>query len=188
MKNSLLLLMAAFCSTCLFANETAWYIASPEQPMKTKEWSATRDPNDITYRREAANTRNAERFSLMTADITPLQISIITPVELPWGDWDVRGIRLNAIYGRARNVTGLDLGLWNAATESMTGLQVGVANTGAYTRGLQAGAINCASRLKGLQIGLINYADSAAGLQIGLINVISDSSWPFSPILNMCFY
>lgn len=181
-------IIASFCAMPLYAQGTTqWSAADPTQETSTTQWSATRDPSDETFRKESMNTRNAERFSLMTGDITPFQLSIFTPVELPWGDWDVRGVRISAIYGQARNVTGLDLGVWNAATETLTGWQIGLGNVGGYTRGLQTGAINCAARLKGLQIGIINYADSANGLQIGLINVISDSHWPFCFILNMCF-
>lgn len=186
---SFLLMSMTLCTTTLFAEGTTqWSATSPRTDgTPTQNWSVARDPNDTSYRRVSANTKNAERFSLMNAEVTPFQLSLFTPVEVPWGDWDVRGLRLSVPYGCARNVTGLDIGICSAATETLTGWQIGAANMGGYTRGLQTGALNCASRLKGLQVGIINYADSANGLQIGLINVISDSSWPFSLVLNMCF-
>lgn len=190
MKTFMMIVLGCFCATSAIASNT-WTATTTREGVEKQSapdnWSVTRDPNDLSSQREFMTERDESRFSLMNADVTPLQISIITPVELPWGDWDVRGIRISAPYGRARNVTGLDVGVWNAATKSMTGWQIGAANIANYTRGLQTGALNCAIRLKGVQIGVINYAESACGLQLGLINVIEDSHWPFCLVFNMCF-
>ncbi len=114
---------------------------------------------------------------------TPFALALVTPVELPFFDWDVCGIRFSLLYGRNVHVTGLDLGTFNAVEQNMTGLQLGVVNSVGTARALQIGFMNHASALRGLQIGVINHAQTAYGLQIGLINVIEEAPLPFCPIL-----
>ena len=102
----------------------------------------------------------------------PIMLSLITPVQAPAATWDVKGLRLNLIYGECREMVGLDLGLIGQAKEA---------------RALQLCGINMADTMKGLQIGLINYARTAVGVQIGLVNVIADKDWAFLPIMNASF-
>jgi hypothetical protein len=182
-----ILFIATLFSMVAFASEptTDWTIA--QAPKGTTDWTITRTPGDTTFLESATTTRQAERFSLFSNNSTPLALSLFSPIEVPWGERNVRGLRLNLLYGNTRNLSGLDIGLWNTTTVTMTGWQLGGVNTSGYTRGLQTGAFNCAARLRGLQVGLFNYADSASGLQIGLINIISESPWPFSIALNLCF-
>ena len=69
--------------------------------------------------------RGAAREGCLT-DWTPLAVTIVGPVGLPWGSW---------------NVKGLQVGIWNDVT-SFSGLQIG--------------AINVTDRAYGVQIGFIN--------------------------------
>lgn len=57
---------------------------------------------------------------------TPLALTLVGPVGLPWGSWCVKG---------------LQVGIWNDV-EAFSGLQIGV--------------VNVADRAYGLQIGLVN--------------------------------
>jgi hypothetical protein len=88
---------------------------------------------------------------------TPLSLNIVTPVGLPWGFWDVKG---------------LQIGGWNWS-ENCDGVQIGFINT-----------TDC---FRGLQIGGINVTRKMYGLQIGFLNIIEDNDVPFFPVLNWYF-
>ena len=119
---------------------------------------------------------------------TPFMLSFTSPLEVPFRDFDVGGLRVNIIYGECHNFDGLDLGLAGRATGHGNGLQANAINIidgdglgvqgnwivgfvkGEYD-GLQVGAVNYADTMQGLQIGaLYNGANYMQGLQIGLIN------------------
>jgi len=120
---------------------------------------------------------------------TPFMLSFASPLEVPFRDFDVGGLRLSIIYGECRDFDGLDLGLAGRATGHGNGLQSCAINIidgdgvglqanwlvgfvkGEYD-GLQVGGVNYAVKAQGLQIGLLfNGADYMQGVQIGLINV-----------------
>ena len=88
---------------------------------------------------------------------TPLSITIVTPVALPPGFWDVKG---------------LQIGVWNWV-ENFDGWQIGVVNTTDIFRGWQLGAINVTRMMY--------------GVQIGFVNVIQEADVPFLPIVNWYF-
>ena len=88
---------------------------------------------------------------------TPLSINIITPVGLPPGFWDVKG---------------LQIGAWNWV-ENFDGWQIGVVNT--------------TDVFRGWQLGVINVMRKMYGVQIGVVNVIQDNDIPFLPIVNWYF-
>ena len=88
---------------------------------------------------------------------TPLSINLITPVGLPPGFW---------------NVKGLQVGAWNWV-EDFDGWQIGVVNT--------------TDVFRGWQFGVINVTRKMYGLQIGVVNVIQDNDVPFLPIINWYF-
>lgn len=142
----------------------------------------TRNPAVTSVPRSELGDATASH-GLMTWEWTPLCVSLITPVELPPGDWDVRGLRISLLYGSCSRLKGLDVGLMNNVKETMYGLQIGGINMAGYAGGLQFGLINSVVELKGMQIGLVNYAHVAYGLQIGLVNIISETSWGFCPIV-----
>lgn len=147
----------------------------------TREWTATRQPR--TVGRPLPADGKGSDFALMDRQTTPLSLGIFDTVRVPWGEWNVRGLRLSPLYGRCDNLTGLDLGLFNTVEEEMIGLQAGFLNTTARARGLQIGIFNCAYYLKGVQIGVVNYAEGAKGLQIGVVNVITDTTPGMLPLI-----
>lgn len=105
----------------------------------------------------------------------PFQVALIGPtMQLVDDDEDVRGIRLNLLYGVNRNVSGLDLGIINHTNGEMTGVGFGVVNVvdGGFS-GWQAGMVNVTQgQFTGLQwapwtiLSLANFAEAAEGAQI----------------------
>jgi hypothetical protein len=109
------------------------------------------------------------------AQENPIQIALIGPtMQLVDDDEDVKGIRLNFIYGVNRDVSGLDLGLINHTRGDMTGVEFGVVNvTDGDLTGWQAGVVNVTQgQFTGLQwapwmvLSLANFAEAAEGAQI----------------------
>lgn len=139
------------------------------------------------------------------AQTKPIQIALITPVQLVPEDSDIIGIRLNLIYGRNTSVTGLDVGFVNHTTKGMSkGGQFGIVgivdsdftgwqdNTFNITKGnhigVQVGFFNSANQMEGFQFGIVNYAVIMKGLQIGLVNIIKQGgTFPVFPIVNWSF-
>jgi hypothetical protein len=134
--------------------------------------------------------------------MTPVMVSLLTPAQAPSADWDVKGLRIDLLYGRCSNLYGVDLGLVNHTSgrsigmdlglvnyveESFTGFQAGGVNIGGRVSALQVGVYNKADDMSGLQIGLINHTRMMRGVQIGLINVIENNDLSFLPIVNFFF-
>jgi hypothetical protein len=133
----------------------------------------------------------------------PVQLSLVTPVQIFPDNYAISGFRLNLIYGRNAAMTGLDIGLANHVTGPTVGAQFGVVNlTESFVgwqdglinlndgefEGLQWGGFNQSGRLNGLQLGIVNYAQTANGLQIGLINIIkTGGAFPVMVIANWSF-
>lgn len=149
-----------------------------------------------------AMTIGIQNVSAADTPVTPVMVSLLTPAQAPSPDWDVKGMRLDILYGRCQNLYGLDVGLVNHTTgkqiglalglvnyteKSFTGLQLGGVNIGEEVNALQLGLYNEADDLSGVQIGLINHARIARGLQVGLINVIESNDLQFLPIVNFFF-
>lgn len=107
---------------------------------------------------------------------TPVQISLCDPVQTSPNVCDVCGLRVNVIYGKNHNVTGVDLGLINHVTGDMKGLELGAINVvEGEMSGMQTGLFNCCSNLNGVQNGLINVCENKAdGVQRGFINQARD--------------
>lgn len=136
------------------------------------------------------------------APMTPVMVSLFTPAQVPSENYDVKGLRIDLLYGKCHNLYGLDAGLVNYtvnkevglaaglvnyAGKSFTGLQVGAVNIGKEVHALQVGVYNGADDMSGFQIGLINHARIMRGVQIGVINVIENNDLPFLPIVNFFF-
>jgi hypothetical protein len=135
----------------------------------------------------------------------PIQLSLVTPIQIFSEDYRITGVRLNLIYGRNASVSGLDWGLVNHTTTGTTkGLQLGTVGiidsdflgwqncavniTKGNFEGFQHGLVNYADYMSGFQLGLVNYARSAKGLQIGLVNMIRQGGqFPVFPIVNWSF-
>jgi hypothetical protein len=131
--------------------------------------------------------------------ISPLGISIIPPVQFPPESFDVVGARVSVLWGKTREVYGLDVGAlgnvtdtafggiavaggfnYNRGTATVIGLQAaGITNINvnkAHVVGVQlAGLVNnnkAESTVVGLQFSLVNASKFTTiwGLQAGLYN------------------
>jgi hypothetical protein len=135
-----------------------------------------------------------------TAD-KPIQLALVTPVQIFNAAQTITGFRLNLLYGRNADMNGFDLGLVNHVTGSLEGVQWGIVNVvgkdglgwqhgvanvvHGNMKGFQSGVVNYSRAMKGLQLGVVNYAGAIRGLQVGLLNIIERDGWlPFMIILN----
>jgi hypothetical protein len=139
------------------------------------------------------------------AENSPIQISLVTPIQIFPERYTITGLRLNLLYGSNVAVTGLDVGLFNRTTTGkFKGLQYGLVGladsdcagwqdnfvniTNGKFEGFQFGWVNYANYMSGFQLGFINYAKTAKGLQIGLVNIIKQGGqFPIFPIVNWSF-
>jgi hypothetical protein len=116
----------------------------------------------------------------------PVQVALFDPAQLVKDTQSVGILRLDLIYGKNENVTGLDLGLLNHTTGDETSFTYGIASVvqGKFTGwqdnainiadksflGLQSGVVNKAGEGHGVQFGWVNVTDRMSGLQVGLVN------------------
>lgn len=120
----------------------------------------------------------------------PVGVALFNPVQWPDEHKSIKGVRLNAIYAKNRNLTGLDLGLLlpvNHLTGTMKGVQLGLYNqVDGNAKGVQWGLVNQTrgsfkgfqfswvnlnhGSFQGLQLGLYNEAPDLTGSQLGLFN------------------
>ena len=121
---------------------------------------------------------------MLFADITPIMVSLVTPVQAPSSDYDVTGFRLSLIYGDCREFTGLDIGIVDHTDLDFTGLVIGGVNIAdGRVYGGQLGLINWNGhdnrkwdrRSIGAQLGIFNYAATFCGQQGGFANVAGRS-------------
>jgi hypothetical protein len=139
------------------------------------------------------------------AQNSPIQLSLVTPIQIVPQERPIGGFRFNLIYGRNTQVVGLDLGLVNHNTAGVSkGLQWGLVSivdadfngwqahsvnlTEGKVEGLQTGLYNTASSMSGVQLGFVNHAGKMHGLQIGIVNIIkTGGQFPVFPIVNWSF-
>lgn len=123
------------------------------------------------------------------AAITPLAISIAPPVQFPPSDWDVTGVRASVLWGKHRDVFGIDLGVGGNVT---TGQFHGLALAGGFnlTQGRStiilaqiAGLTNMnmeQTTVVGVQASILsnyNKAESSIyGFQVAATNISSNST------------
>ena len=120
------------------------------------------------------------------AAFSPASVSVIPPVQFPPGDFSVTGARVSALWGKHRDIYGIDIGiLGNVTEQDFVGL--GISGLFNLTRGqttalgLQAaGIVNVNSNktnVYGAQIALglnVNHASaSVTGLQLAALANIS---------------
>jgi hypothetical protein len=133
----------------------------------------------------------------------PINIALVTPIQIFPVEQPISGFRWNILYGRSAAMSGLDLGLANHVSGPMKGVQFGAVNLAQsmvgwqdgfvnYTEGdfegFQWGAVNYAGRINGLQLAVVNYAERANGVQVGLINIIKEGGvFPVMIIVNWGF-
>ncbi|MGE4132158.1 MAG: hypothetical protein AB7F86_11010 [Bdellovibrionales bacterium] len=133
------------------------------------------------------------------AAVSPVSFGIAPPVQFPPSDFTVTGVRVSALWGRHRNIYGIDIGgIGNITDGDFTGLAIaggfnlthqttnaigmqaagfGNFNTNKATvTGIQlAGIINkndAESAVNGVQFALVNMAEHTTirGLQVGVYN------------------
>lgn len=151
------------------------------------------------------------------AEAKPVQLALFNPVQIFPADQSIAGIRLNILYGKNADVTGIDWGLANHVTGNgmawqagfvgiveqnftglqdnwinitkgdCTGIQWGVFNQAKRGSGAQLGFVNMTEHMHGFQLGAVNVTDTMEGLQIGLGNIIHKGPHPFLPIVNWTF-
>jgi hypothetical protein len=133
-------------------------------------------------------------FNFAQAAISPISVAIVPPVQFPPGDFSVTGLRASVLWGKHRDVYGLDFGLLGNITEqTFTGIAVsGVFNNTHGTTtilGLQLAGITNINTNKtsvyGLQAALgVNYNSAAAtvaGIQLALLANVA----PFTDIYGL---
>ena len=143
--------------------------------------------------------------STVWAQTRPIQLSLVTPIQIFPETDSIAGLRFNLLYGRNVSVTGLDIGLVNHTTSGTSlGLQYGLVGivdsdfkgwqdcgvnvVQGRCEGLQWGLVNYANDMSGFQFGFVNYARTMKGLQIGLVNIIKQGGqFPVFHIVNWSF-
>ena len=119
---------------------------------------------------------------------SPLGIGIAAPIQLPFVDSDIYGLRLGGFFGWNADVFGLDADVFALETGDMAGVQ-GAAFTwtseSAYgiqlaalanvvdgnVFGFQASSVNVDwGEVWGLQFGVVSYCNSFSGIQFGGLN------------------
>jgi len=122
--------------------------------------------------------------------MTPFALALIYPVQLPFSGVPVRGLAVNALFGKHAEVTGLAVGTAGVVRGRMAGLQVGAlyAEAGELW-GIQTGLVNNAGTVRGIQVGLVNTCRRLQGVQIGLVNQVTSRSGfgSWLPVINAGF-
>lgn len=122
--------------------------------------------------------------------------------QMPKSD-DVSGLRLNLLYGKTANVTGLDFNLFalgesdnfkglqwgfigaNKVNNSFTGLGMGIVNMHkGQSKGVLWGLVNMSENVEGLQWGAVNYSTGRSTVDIGLVNISQGSTFQMG-LVNM---
>ncbi len=132
------------------------------------------------------------------AALSPLALSIVPPLQYPASDYSITGARVSALWGRHRDIYGIDIGLLGNITEqdfvgigvsglfnatygtttvwflqAALGMNYNKQKTNVY--GVQVAAVNineAASAIGGLQLALTNIGDHTTiyGAQVGIYN------------------
>jgi hypothetical protein len=164
-----------FCTKC-GAKITVWPDMHPSQPTKEKKYTPVSGiPEDLPK-----------------SDLkTPLKISIVDVLALPWDrHCTVYGLHLAALGDSCHSIYGISACGIAMTCHTLGGIGVAMFNLAHVACGIQVGFFNAADELDGLQIGAINMAGrgKTKGVQIGVINQIGmkDEGW-FMPVINMCF-
>lgn len=127
-------------------------------------------------------------YSNAFAFISPLSVSIIPPLEFPPADFSITGARISAIYGRHRDLYGIDLAaIGNITEQTFTGIGIsGIFNMTHGTTtilGLQlAGLTNINTKevsVYGVQATLGLNQNDAASKVVGV---------EFAGIANLCAF
>lgn len=117
----------------------------------------------------------------------PVQLSLVTPIQIFPEEDTIVGLRLNLIYGRNAAIRGIDIGIANHTTGGRSvGAQFGLVGIvdGDFVgwqdnyvnivkgkfEGLQSGLVNVSNEASGLQLAWVNHTQTASGLQLSIVN------------------
>jgi hypothetical protein len=108
--------------------------------------------------------------------------------QMPKSD-DVSGLRLNLLYGKTANVTGLDLPILalgetdnfkglqfgligaNKVNKSFKGVGMGIVNMHeGSSKGVIFGTVNMSNHVTGVIFGAVNMSNNVNGVQLGTVN------------------
>ena len=131
-------------------------------------------------------------------DVQGVQVAVMCNLDMKMRGCQIAGGGNLTIMGKGCQFAGIGMnfadqltgmqcsGVWNVGNV-LDGMQLASLNISDKCRGVQIGAVNVGRKMAGLQVGAVNYANEFSGCQIGLCNVITDSSVPFLPVVNMSF-
>ena len=110
---------------------------------------------------------------------SPLGIGIAAPIQLPFVDSDVYGLRFGGLFGYNRDVYGLDAGVAEVCSGGFRGLQVAAMSwtEGGSVYGVQASALANVVNAStiALQLAPVNVVwEEAVGAQLGLVNCTTE--------------
>ncbi len=106
----------------------------------------------------------------------PVQLSLVTPVQIFPPEDTIAGVRLNILYGRNVVVSGLDIGLVNHTTDISRGVQHGLVGIAGSFQGIQVHVVNISKgKFEGWQMGHVNVSDTFRGFQMGLVNTSGEA-------------
>ncbi|MFH2047528.1 MAG: hypothetical protein ABIK92_20565 [Pseudomonadota bacterium] len=135
----------------------------------------------------SAETRQGPPEALETVENgwSPFQFAVFNPLQLFNEGKDIVGLRLNLVYGRNADVSGIDLGLGVNSSHNFTGIQIaGIMNNAAGDPGdfmgigIQIACLgNTTDHLYGIQIGGLGngVTNDATGIQIGLVGNVAST-------------
>lgn len=105
---------------------------------------------------------------------SPIGIGLAAPLQFPFMDSDVYGLRLGGFLGYNHDVYGVGLSVAEMATGTFAGFQASALSwTEGDFYGVQLGALGNVVESRGLalQLGLVNVdKDDFGGVQLGLVN------------------
>lgn len=103
---------------------------------------------------------------------SPLGVGIAAPIQLPFTDTDIYGLRFGGFFGWNRDVYGIDFGVVGKNDGEFAGVQANAFNWSAKgVSGIQFGALANVDHgnFHGVQLGTFNlvFAEPACGIQLG---------------------
>ena len=165
-----------------------------------------KDNTSVIFTTGESIPKNSEPETESDGGFTVFQYSIFSPIQLFPENYDVYGLRINALYGENRSMYGVDLGMYSALSKDMYGFQiagvacsrdgeafgVSVASIANMSIGDDAGLsvagfMNLASgEFSGLQIAAVCRAQKFNGVQIGVFNHCDDFKGFQFGLVNIC--
>ena len=126
---------------------------------------------------------------------SPLGIGIAAPLQLPFTDSDIYGLRFGGLFGWNADVFGVDAGLVSLENGGLAGIQASAFSwTSGWAAGIQAAGIaNVADEnfyglqtapvnvdwgdVWGWQEGAVNVVNSLRGIQFGVFNWVNSTAY-----------